>query len=46
MATPGGGGWHADYPLHDMAQPFPPDVFLGLQCNVCLDAFSVRHINL
>jgi hypothetical protein len=34
---------HVDYPLHDMGSPFPPEVVLGAQCNVCIDDFSVSN---
>ena len=36
-----GGGWHTDYPYHPQHMPphFPASPPLGLQCNLCLDAF-------
>ena len=38
-----GGGWHVDYPLHDMKAPFPKDAVLGLQANFCIDPFDVEN---
>ena len=32
-----------DYPLHDMQAPFPPEVVMGAQCNICIDDFSVKN---
>jgi hypothetical protein len=43
QGSPQGGGWHVDYPLHDMQPPFPPEVVLGAQCNVCIDDFTVEN---
>eukprot|EP01043_Picozoa_sp_COSAG02_P005651 COSAG02_NODE_154_length_33067_cov_38.282092_20_plen_396_part_00 len=43
QGSPQGGGWHVDYPLHDMQSPFPPEVVLGAQCNVCIDDFTVEN---
>eukprot|EP01052_Picozoa_sp_SAG31_P029780 SAG31_NODE_2991_length_4810_cov_8.338145_4_plen_327_part_00 len=37
-----GGGWHVDYPLHDMKAPYPEGVVLGLQVNSVLLSFPPR----
>jgi hypothetical protein len=38
-----GGGWHVDYPLHDMKPPYPAGVVLGLQGNFCIDDFTAEN---